>query len=169
MSLTLAEVHDLATHAHAGQTDKIGAPYVHHVRAVAGALAPFGTELEMAGLLHDIVEDTDWTPERLLIAGVPPRTVAAVVAVTNQAGEDYQDKVRRITASRDATLVKIADNAHNSRRDRAELLPAEKRERLARKYAAARRALWAAVAPADIETILWIVNPQLLTDLAEHI
>ncbi|NEA39296.1 phosphohydrolase [Streptomyces sp. SID11385] len=166
MPMTLTQVYDLAAHAHSGQTDKIGAPYFGHVRAVAAALAPFGPELEMAGLLHDIVEDTDWTPERLLVAGVPPRTVAAVVAVTNQPGEDYQDKIVRITASRDATLVKIADTAHNSRRDRAELLPAEKRERLAAKYAAARRALWAAAAPADVETILRIVNPELLTDAA---
>ncbi|WP_328941334.1 HD domain-containing protein [Streptomyces sp. NBC_00250] len=162
---TLAEVDALADRAHAGQTDKIGAPYVEHVRAVAAGLEPLGPHLAMAGLLHDVVEDTAWTAERLRAAGIPDHVVALVEAVTHTPGTPYEEKIRRITEDPDATLVKIADNAHNSRSDRAAALPPDKRERLAAKYRAARQTLWAAADPEHIATILRIVNPELLEEL----
>ena len=46
--LSVSEVDALAAEAHAGQVDKIGVPYIEHVRAVAAGLAPFGDELVMA-------------------------------------------------------------------------------------------------------------------------
>ncbi|MFI0990350.1 HD domain-containing protein [Streptomyces exfoliatus] len=161
---TLAEVDALAARAHAGQTDKIGVPYVEHVRAVAAGLAPLGPHLAMAGLLHDVIEDTDWTAERLRAAGIPDRVVDIVEAVTNRPGTTYEEKIRQITRDRDATLVKIADNAHNSRADRAAALPPDRRERLAAKYRAARELLWAAADPEDVTTILRVVNPGLLEE-----
>ncbi|MDX3695032.1 HD domain-containing protein [Streptomyces europaeiscabiei] len=164
-TITLAEVEHLAETAHADQTDKTGAPYIGHVRAVAAALAPFGPELQMAGLLHDTLEDTSLTAGQLRTAGVPDRVVDIVEAVTNQPGTSYQDKIRRITADPDATLVKIADNADNSRPDRAALLPAVTRDRLTAKYRTARTALWAAADPADIRTIITIANPSLTSEL----
>ncbi|MFI8325032.1 HD domain-containing protein [Streptomyces sp. NPDC085529] len=166
--MTLAEVDALADRAHAGQVDKIGVPYVEHVRAVAAGLAPFGPELAMAGLLHDVVEDTAWTAEDLRAAGVPDRVVRIVEAVTNEpdgSPTTYEEKIRRVAHDPDATLVKIADNAHNSRVDRAAGLPPEQRERLAAKYRAARRVLWAAADPARVATVLRIVNPDLLPEL----
>ncbi|MFF8807664.1 HD domain-containing protein [Streptomyces omiyaensis] len=163
--LTLAEVDALADRAHAGQVDKIGVPYVEHVRAVAAGLAPLGTELAMAGLLHDVVEDTAWTGDGLRAAGIPERVVRIVEAVTNDPDGSYEEKIRRVAGDPDATLVKIADNAHNSRADRAAGLPPEQRERLAAKYRAARRVLWAAADPAQVATILRVVNPDLLPEL----
>jgi (p)ppGpp synthase/HD superfamily hydrolase len=165
---TVEEVDAFAAAAHAGQVDKIGVPYIEHVRAVAAGLAPFGDELVMAGLLHDVIEDTDWTADQLREEGVPDRVVSAVEAVTNQKGVPYEEKIRRITGSRDATLVKISDNAHNSRPDRAAQLPEEKRSRLAAKYRAARNVLWAAADDRDIEAIVRIVNPALLDELRER-
>ncbi|MFJ4985708.1 HD domain-containing protein [Streptomyces sp. NPDC088732] len=162
---SVADADALVSSAHEGQTDRIGVPYVEHVRAVAAGLAPFGPELQMAGLLHDIVEDTPWTAERLRAAGVPDRVVAVVEQVTNQPGVAYADKLRRIAADRDATLVKIADNAHNSRADRAARLDPAARERLATKYRAARAVLWPAAARGDIAAILAVVNPDLLAEL----
>lgn len=165
---TVSEVDTFAAAAHAGQVDKIGVPYIEHVRAVAAGLVPFGDELVMAGLLHDVIEDTDWTGERLREEGVPERVVSVVEAVTNQPGVPYEEKIHRIIRSSDATLVKIADNAHNSRPDRAALLPEEKRVRLAAKYRAARDVLWAAADDRDIEAIVTIVNPSLLDELHER-
>jgi (p)ppGpp synthase/HD superfamily hydrolase len=119
----------------------------------------------MAGYLHDIIEDTDWTSEQLWDMGVPERTLRAVEAVTNERGVSYKEKISKILMNPDAVLVKIADNAHNSRADRAAQLPREKRERLALKYSDARRTLWLAAYPADIATIVKIVNPDLLEEL----
>ncbi|MYX67386.1 HD domain-containing protein [Streptomyces sp. KhCrAH-43] len=169
MTVDLAAVDALASAAHAGQVDKIGVPYIEHVRAVAASLAPFGDDLVMAGLLHDIIEDTDWTAEGLREAGVPDYVVALVEAVTNQRGVPYEEKVARITErGRDAVLLKIADNAHNSRPDRAARLPEGKRVRLAAKYRAARDILWPAAEIRDIETIVEMVNPALLDELRER-
>lgn len=164
---TVEDVDSFAAAAHRGQVDKIGVPYIEHVRAVAAGLAPFGDDLVIAGLLHDVLEDTDWTAEMLQLLGVSARALAAVEAVTNQPGVPYEEKIRRITSSPDAVLVKIADNAHNSRPDRAAQLPPEKRERLAAKYRAARAVLWPAAGRADIEAIVSIVNPALLAELGE--
>lgn len=165
---SVREIEMLADSAHAGQTDKIGVPYIEHVRAVAAGLSPFGDELVMVGLLHDLLEDTDWTVERLRDAGVPARVIELVQAVTNQPGMAYEEKIHRITADPQATLVKIADNAHNSHPDRAAQLPADKRERLAAKYRSARAELWSAANRTDIEAIVRIVNPSLLAELDAH-
>lgn len=165
MSITVAEVDALAARAHAGQADKIGVDYIQHPRAVARGLEPFGPDLVMAGLLHDVLEDTALTAEDLLAAGVPERVVEIVQAVTNVKGLTYDEKIQRIVADRDACLVKIADNAHNSHPDRAAMLPPEKRERLAVKYRTARAVLWLAVDPDDIAAILQTVNPTLMQEL----
>lgn len=162
---TLAEVDAFAARAHAGQVDLIGVPYVEHVRAVAAGLEPFGEELVMAGLLHDVIEDTAWTAERLRAAGIPDRVVAVVEAVTNRPDLSYEAKLHLIARDPDATLVKIADNAHNSRQDRAAELPPARRERLAAKYRGARDILWGGVDAERIATILTVVNPDLLTEL----
>ncbi|MGW4493725.1 HD domain-containing protein [Streptomyces sp. NPDC004376] len=165
-SLNVQEVDALAAEAHDGQVDKIGVPYIEHVRAVAAGLAPFGDEMVMAGLLHDIIEDTDWTADRLRSAGVTDHVVALVEAVTNQRGVPYDEKLTRITGQgREAVLLKISDNAHNSRPDRAAQLPDEKRIRLAAKYRAARDVLWPAAESSDIEAVVSIVNPTLLAEL----
>ncbi|MFF0055660.1 HD domain-containing protein [Streptomyces microflavus] len=165
----IAKVDALAATAHAGQVDKIGVPYIEHVRAVAAGLVPFGDDLVMAGLLHDVIEDTDWTANQLREAGVPDHVVALVEAVTNERGVPYKEKVARITGQgRDAVLLKIADNAHNSHPDRAAQLSEEQRTRLAAKYRAARDVLWPAVEGRDIETIVRIVNPSLLDELRER-
>ena len=166
--VTVAEVDALADRAHAGQVDKIGVRYVDHVRAVAAGLAPLGPALEMAGLLHDIIVDTDFTAEQLRALGVPNRVVGIVEDVTNTPGVPYEEKIRRIASSQDATLVKIADNAHNCHPDRAARLSPEQRARLAAKYRAARDVLWRAVDAEQIETIVSIVNPALLDELRQR-
>lgn len=167
MTLTVREVDALARAAHAGQVDKIGVPYIAHVRAVAAGLAPFGAELEMAGLLHDVLEDTHWTAEQLRAHGIPAGVIDLVEAVTNQPGVPYEEKIRHITTRYDATLLKIADNAHNSHPDRAAHLPEDKRLRLAVKYRTARGILWPAATRRDVETILARVNPSLLAESHE--
>ncbi|WP_431677145.1 HD domain-containing protein [Kitasatospora sp. KL5] len=163
--LTLADVDALAAEAHAGQVDKIGAPYVEHVRAVAAGLAPFGTGLQMAALLHDVLEDTPLTADDLLRAGVPFGVVATVRRVTRVSGVAYSAMLEQIATDHSATLVKIADNAHNSVAERAARLDEADRRRLADRYRAARRVLWPAAAPADVRTIVGIVNPALLDEL----
>ncbi len=165
MPLTLADVDALAAEAHAGQVDRIGVPYVEHVRAVARGLAPFGAGLQMAGLLHDVLEDTGTSARDLLEAGVPPTVVDIVQRVTNRPGVPYQDMLRSAAEHYPACLLKIADNANNSDPSRTARLPPDTAARLAAKYAHARTVLWPAVPYEDVAAILRVLNPALLGEL----
>jgi (p)ppGpp synthase/HD superfamily hydrolase len=167
-TLTLAQVDALAERAHRGQYDKIGVPYIAHVRAVSAGLAPFGTGLRMAGLLHDVVEDTALTAADLLAEGVPAAVVATVLKVTKREGVPYPEMLAGIVDDQAACLVKISDNAHNSLAERWEGLNPDDRVRLAAKYTGARAVLWPAVAEADAAAILEIVNPSLLVEFGSR-
>jgi len=136
--MDLQEATQLAAQAHAGQVDKAGRPYSEHVFAVRDLLAPHGPHAQMAGVLHDTLEDTDLTADDLRAHGCPEEVIRAVEAVTKQAGETYEDAVHRAAADPLGRLVKLADNAHNSDEGRLALLPMEKADRLRVKYARAR-------------------------------
>ncbi|MCB0987832.1 MAG: hypothetical protein KDB09_08680 [Acidimicrobiales bacterium] len=108
----VADAVRIAREAHSGQADKAGQPYIGHVLRVMGRV---DTDVEkMAAALHDVIEDTDATPESLLDLGVPEEVVDAVLALTKRAGETYSDFVDRVGAHPIARQVKIADLADNS-------------------------------------------------------
>jgi hypothetical protein len=118
-------------------------------------------EVTAAGWLHDVLEDTDLTRDDLLAAGMTERVVQIVEQVTNQPGSSYLDKIWSITDP-DAVLVKIADNAHNSRQDRLSQLDKGTYVRLSLKYQRARRILWPRAERDVVASILRIVNPDLM-------
>lgn len=112
--ISLDGVRDLVARAHAGQVDKLGRDYMaHHLEPIAALLVDEGDDAVMAGLLHDILEDTDVTSEDLLEAGVPARVVRAVESVSKRPGEDYDELIDRAAADPLGRLVKLADNAWN--------------------------------------------------------
>ncbi|MEE1569504.1 MAG: guanosine-3',5'-bis(diphosphate) 3'-pyrophosphohydrolase, partial [Alphaproteobacteria bacterium] len=47
----------LAEELHEGQTDKLGNPYIDHIRDVADRVSSLGENYVIVGLLHDSVED----------------------------------------------------------------------------------------------------------------
>lgn len=143
MTRTVKDADTLAVAAHLGQVDKAGAPYIEHVREVARRLEKHGDEAVMAGLLHDIVEDTDVTLEQLRAMGFPEAVVRAVDAVTWRDGEAYMDLIARAAADPLGRLVKLADNGTNADEARLALLDDATAERLRRKYARAREVLLA--------------------------
>ena len=67
----------------------------------------------MAAVLHDLVEDTDWTLERLRGEGFGEPVVNAVDSLTRRPGEDYFDYVRRAIQNPLAREVKRADLTDN--------------------------------------------------------
>jgi len=102
----------IAEDAHKDQVDKAGEPYIGHVLRV---MARVDTDAEkMAAALHDVVEDTDATPEWLRDQGVPDDVVEAVQALTKRDGEPYDAFVLRAGANPIARQVKIADLADNA-------------------------------------------------------
>ena len=109
---TLERAIALAATAHAGQTDKAGAPYVLHVLRVM--LRCETNEERMAAVMHDMVEDCGWTLDQLRAEGFPEPVVEAVDAVTRRDGETYDDFVLRAKLHPVGRRVKLADLADNS-------------------------------------------------------
>lgn len=142
--MTPEQADRLAQAAHHGQVDKAGNPYIEHVRAVAAQLVDHGPNAVMAGLLHDVVEDTHITLDDLRELGYPDEVVNAVDSVSRREGETYMDMVRRAAADPLGRLVKLADNANNSDPARLALLDPEQADWFRQKYAKARAVLVAA-------------------------
>ena len=102
---------DIAYHAHHGQVDKAGVPYIFHPLHLAESMED---EISCcAALLHDVVEDTNITLEDLA-QQFPAEVVDVVALLTHEEGVDYYDYVRRIKDNPIAKKVKLADLAHNS-------------------------------------------------------
>ena len=112
MSELLAKAIKIALKAHAEQTDRAGMPYVGHVIRVMNAGR---TEAEkIAGVLHDIVEDTDYTFERLSAEGFPGYIVNAVRCLTKLSeSEPYPKFIERVKTNELAIAVKINDLTDN--------------------------------------------------------
>ncbi|MBB4566837.1 HD domain-containing protein [Rhizobium leucaenae] len=114
MSSTTALDHaiEVASKAHAGQTDKLGNPYIQHCRRVAFAVS--GQDRKIVAYLHDVVEKgPGWTINRLNQEGFSPAVLAAVDALTKRPDEDENAFVRRAIATPIARPVKKADLEDN--------------------------------------------------------
>jgi len=90
-----------------------GLPYITHPEAVAGILRDlgFGTDHQIAGLFHDLLEDTDATEKEILDYG-NPEILEAVKLVTKD-GSDTASYIEGISRNKMAAAVKIADRIHN--------------------------------------------------------
>ena len=152
---------NIAHIAHRGQVDKQGNEYINHPLEVAKMLEIFGNRAYMAGLIHDVVEDSNYTAQDLLRSNIPCSVVRAVNAVSRPEDRSlsYMEWIRSLkntpweeddflshqelenaglTTDNNiplAVIVKLADNYHNSLSSRSENLPKgmEKRYSRARK------------------------------------
>ena len=103
----------IASAAHKGQLRRGGdVPYIEHPKAVAKRVGD-DLEAQIVAWLHDVIEDSEQTAESLLQAGIPPRCVEAVVVLTKKRGVAYESYLERVSTSRLATKVKIADMLSN--------------------------------------------------------
>jgi len=101
----------IAVQAHAGQKDKSGAAYIFHpLRVMSRCTSP---DAKIVALLHDVVEDTDWTFERLEAEGFSPAVMAALRLVTHHDSSPYDEYVARTMTSPVAMEVKLADLEDN--------------------------------------------------------
>lgn len=143
-----AAAEQLATRAHAAQTDKAGLPYLDHPRRVAALVAESTDDQEAiaAAWLHDVVEDTPVTLDRLRELGFSTAVVDAVDALTRRPGEGDR-YYQRVAANALARAIKLADLWDNTHPDRTSLLNATDAARLRRKYEHAAQLLTAAEGP----------------------
>ncbi len=121
----------IAIRAHEGQQDKSGRTYVMHpIRVAERCKDP---RAKVVALLHDTIEDTEMTAEQLRSEGMPEEIVAAVLSLTRQTGEDYDEYVRRAAENAISREVKMADLEDNMDVRRLKTITDEDMERL-RKY-----------------------------------
>ena len=101
----------LAAQAHQGQKDKAGAPYILHPLRV---MLRLGSDIEMmVAVLHDVLEDTQYTLLDLQQAGYPGEVLEALGCLTRRENETYQESIQRIKTNPLARKVKIADLEDN--------------------------------------------------------
>jgi (p)ppGpp synthase/HD superfamily hydrolase len=135
---TVEDAVSIAARAHRGQKDKAGAPYLLHPLRM---MLRMDTEAAMmAAVLHDVVEDTEWTLERLREAGFSEEVLEAVDCLTHREGESYQEFVERVRTNLVARQVKIADLEDNMNVRRINQLGPKELERM-EKYHRAWRVL----------------------------
>jgi guanosine-3',5'-bis(diphosphate) 3'-pyrophosphohydrolase len=136
----IERAYEVAERCHAGQKRKSGDPYITHPLSVTTILAELGMESSTlcAALLHDTVEDTDYTLDQLR-ADFGDEVAALVDGVTKLDRVKYGDAaqaetVRKmvIAMAKDirVLVIKLADRLHNMRTLR--YMPQAKQERTAR-------------------------------------
>lgn len=140
----IEEAYEVAREAHSGQKRESGEPFICHPLAVAYILVELGmdTSTVMAGLLHDVVEDTEVTLEEIEEAFGPTiaRLVDSVTKVTKLGRMKYKSKEEQqaenhrkmlVAMAQDVRviLIKLADRLHNMRTLKYQ--PWEKQQRTA--------------------------------------
>ena len=125
----LARIHrayDLAAHAHATQMRSTGDPYITHCLAVASILADLYLDEDsiVAGLLHDVPEDTN-IPLEIIEEQFGDEVAQRVDGVTKLSGlrfgmeKNQAESLRKMFMAMAeeirVVLIKLADRLHNMR------------------------------------------------------
>ena len=124
--------------AHKEQTDKSGMPYVFHPFHLAEQMLDEDTTV--LALLHDVVEDSDYTLADRGDMGFPATVLDALAMLTHDDGSAYLEYVARLKTNPIARAVKLADLRHNSDLSRLDTVDERSLARV-RKYAEAIRLL----------------------------
>ena len=124
----------LCYEAHQGQTDKSGIPYVLHPIHVAEQMTDEQTTV--VALLHDVIEDTDYTLQDLEKMGFEQLVLDALALMTHKKGVPYLEYVAKLKDNPIARAVKLADLRHNSDLSRLDTVDEKAKSRL-EKYKAA--------------------------------
>jgi (p)ppGpp synthase/HD superfamily hydrolase len=102
---------EIALKAYTGQKDKAGKAYILHPLRLMNLMQ---TDEEMSvALLHDVLEDSEFTERDLLNEGIPPKLVDAVKSLTRLDGESYDNFINRVLKNELASKVKRFDIEDN--------------------------------------------------------
>ena len=97
---------------HSGMFDRGGFPYFAHPLHVAEQMTT--EDSTVAALLHDVVEDTDFTLDDLARLGFKKEVLDALALLTHDPDVPYLEYVAKLKSNRIAREVKLADLRHNS-------------------------------------------------------
>lgn len=128
----------LCFQAHKQQLDKSGIPYVFHPIHLAEQMKD--EETTIVALLHDVVEDSEYSLEDLRALGFGDSVIEAIALMTHDEAVPYMDYVAKIKANPIARAVKLEDLRHNSDLTRLDTVDHKAVERV-KKYSQALRLL----------------------------
>jgi GTP pyrophosphokinase len=127
---------------HKGQTRASGEPYLVHPLEVAAILADMRMDpaCVAVGLLHDVLEDTLTSPDRIkdyfgedvlhIVEGVTKISKMPFTTSEERQAETYRKMLLAMVDDIRVILVKLADRLHNMRT--LQFLPTERRVKIAR-------------------------------------
>lgn len=118
----------LCFEAHKYQVDKSGLPYVHHPLHLAEQMTDETSTI--VALLHDVIEDSPYTPEDLEELGFSGEVLEALQLLTHDPAVPYLDYVLKIRDHPIARQVKLADLYHNSDLSRLDQVDARALQRV---------------------------------------
>lgn len=123
----ITQVYEFALKAHGTQLRKSGEPYMIHPMAVALILADIKSDIETiaAGILHDVVEDTNYLSDDIkdrfgaeiaeLVKGVTKLKSLKYVSKEEEQAENFRQLFISMSADIRVILIKMCDRLHNLR------------------------------------------------------
>jgi len=102
---------EIAVQAHIGQVDKAGKAYILHPLRLMNQF--IDEDLMIISILHDVVEDSDFTLKDLVDTEFSPIIIDAVDCLTKRENEEYANFIERVLTNPLAIKVKIADIKDN--------------------------------------------------------
>ena len=104
----------IARKVHAGEFRRDGVtPYISHPEAVAKSLEGENSYVVATAWLHDGLEHGKLSVNQLKEEHVPPQVIAAVILLTKESDETYEEYIQAVAKNSVARKVKIADIRHN--------------------------------------------------------
>jgi len=170
--------------SHQGQQRASGEPYLSHPLEVAGLLVDFKMDVTTvtAGLLHDVLEDTDATKDDLqrefgpeiadLVDGVTKIGKLAFSSREERQAENFRKMVVAMAHDLRVLMIKLADRLHNMRT--LDYLAPEKAKKIAQEtldiYAPLAHRLGMAKVKAELEDLaLRVMAPEDYQDLMRRV
>lgn len=138
----LKKAYVFAARAHKGQSRRSGEPYLSHPLEVTSMLADMKLDKTTltAGLLHDVLEDTEVTPSDLqqafgeevahLVEGVTKISLVQESSPETRQAESIRKIILAMTDDLRVIFIKLADRVHNLKT--LKFLPEEKQKQIAK-------------------------------------